>query len=107
MVLDTVRPEIEVQGLQSDGQTVVVHFGEPLVGGTDFANDWIALEETSGGPQWYRALDVVSTDADTRTITFPLQSPSDFSGAFYRLTSDGGIRYEDRGGNQMLDTLSS
>lgn len=105
VTLDQVLPTLTTRTLQSDNSTVVVKLAEPIVGGTDYASDWLAFENLADGTQYYRAMEVASTDSTTRTITFPLQNPGSFGGVHYRMTSEDGKRYEDRAGNLMANTL--
>ncbi|HVM18540.1 MAG TPA: hypothetical protein VM307_01120 [Egibacteraceae bacterium] len=104
IVLDQVAPLISTTS--KNGNDVTVRFNERIVAGTDYANDWLAAENTSTGLQYYRALSVTQVDQQTRTVKYDFQNEGPFAGAFYRLRSADGKRYEDRAGNTLADTLS-
>lgn len=104
VVLDRVTPKIGTTS--KAGNDVTVKFSEVIVGGTDYAADWLANEATASGKQYYRAETVTQTDSTTRVIRFPFQNEGPFGGIDYRLKSTNGARYLDRAGNTMADTLA-
>lgn len=108
VVLDTVAPAIGAAGM-TDATTVVVPFSEPVVGGTDFSGDWFVSEtvDTEEGPAERTVnVDAVSgTEATSRTLSVSLLDPTRFAGVDYYLNSPEAVRYEDRAGNMLGDTL--
>ncbi|MDP9405834.1 MAG: hypothetical protein M3O86_04415, partial [Actinomycetota bacterium] len=104
VTLDTVIPQIG-SATKVDANNVTVSLSEQLAAGTDFANDWFAYETTTSGKRFYQAETVTSTNASTRSISFPFQNKGPFGGVDYLFTSPDGKRYEDRAGNQLADTI--
>ena len=109
ITLDQAAPTI-AGATKATATTVNVAFNEKISSGTDFAFDWLPYEnvaDAEGGRQYYN-VDSVSGSGASRTLTvstFANNGP--FGGAEYLLISANGVRYTDRAGNQLADTITS
>ena len=119
VVLDRLAPAIGAASVvptatSTDGSPqavdVTVPFSEEVVRGSDFSGDWFVSEtvNTEEGPaeRTTNADSVTSTSTLTRTLRVTLVDPNRFSGVDYHLNSPNGLRYEDRAGNMLGDTLT-
>lgn len=109
IVLDQTLPQM-TGATKTTPTAVDVTFSEKIWEGTDFAFDWLPYEnvaEAEGGRQYYN-VDRVSGSGATRTLTvstFANNGP--FGGAEYLLVSGNGVRYRDRAGNALTDTITN
>ena len=109
IVLDRTLPLI-TGATKTASTSVDVAFSEKIWEGTDFAFDWLPYEnvaDAEGGRQYYN-VDRVSGTGASRTLTvstFANHGP--FGGAEYLLISGNGVRYRDRAGNQLPDTITN
>lgn len=114
VVLDRVRPQLGSVA-KTGTRTLDVSFDEPLASGTNFAEDWFAFEEnTDQDPtdpdddRAYYQVGSVTGNGATRTLT----TNSDLQdlgpvGADYLLRNPDAVRYEDRAGNTLANTVTS
>ena len=112
VVLDRVVPGLGGPSIAvgAEESTVTVPFTEKIVRGTDFSDDWFVSEtidtETGTARRTVNANSVTGSDQTSRALQVTLRDPSRFAGVDYFLQSSNGIRYEDRAGNQLADTLN-
>lgn len=112
VVLDRTAPTLQAV-TAVDPRTVDVAFSEPLATGTNFAEDWFVYESNPGqdpaDPDDDRAYYLVSTvsgNGATRTLTTNRDRELGGTvGADYLQRSPDGVRYEDRAGNALMDTV--
>ncbi len=109
VVLDTVVPRLD--GATLSGTTVTVPFTEKIAAGTDFSDDWFVSEtvdtETGTARRTVNANSVTASDMLSRKLEVTLADASRFAGADYFLQSSNGVRYEDRAGNPLANTLTA
>jgi hypothetical protein len=109
VVLDTVAPQI-AQSTVSAADSVDVTFSEAIVSGTDFSGDWFVSEtvdtEEGTATRLVNADSVSAPDALTRVLKAELLQADRFVGADYLVNSPNGLRYEDRAGNVLMDTIT-
>lgn len=90
-----------------DNGSASVTFSEPIVGGTDAADDWfVSYVQADGTPKTVN-VDSVSTTSNTgRVVRFTLPGGATYSAVYYRLDpTSSDLRYQDRAGNLMGDNL--
>jgi hypothetical protein len=111
VVLDTLAPALGLPSITGPAEdaTVTVPFTEAVVRGTDFSGDWFVSEtvDTEEGPaeRTTNANSVTSSSTGTRSLQASLLDPTRFTGVDYFLNTPNALRYEDRAGNMMADTL--
>ena len=107
--LDQTLPAI-AGATKTGASSVDVSFSEKISEGTDFAFDWLPYEnvaDAEGGRQYYN-VDKVEGSGSTRTLTVStFENNGEFGGAEYLLVSANGVRYGDRAGNLLADTIAN
>lgn len=104
VALDTVAPEISLMTFSGSSNFVTVVLSEAPIAGTNRAADWLGVERAGAARQYYLAETVEVIDALTRRISVPFQEGI-FDRVHYIPSTPDSVRYEDRAGNKMSDTL--
>lgn len=106
--LDRKLPTIAQASRTSDTNVRTV-FAEPIVAGSDNADDWFVTEtvatESGTAGRTVNVDDVTSIDERTRDLTIDLLNPSNYQRVDYFFQSPRGRIYEDRAGNLLENTL--
>ena len=111
-VLDTAKPTIGDSALAGPGEAFG-YFNEKVVAGTNNSNDWFAtwtmVSEGEARPVHTQVLDVRTVDGQNltaRRATFEGIDENAFRTLDYSLQNPSSVRYEDRAGNLMPDTVT-
>jgi hypothetical protein len=109
--VDTTAPVIAAAPLVAPG-TAEVTFSEPILEGTDYADDWYirwAIDMDGATHTVHTRVDAVTPiDNVTRRLSFNGVDESRYLGVDYLLsTFHPGERYRDAAGNPLADTVSA
>jgi hypothetical protein len=112
IVLDRIAPKLG-EVTKAGTNSVTVKFTEKLAGGSNFAEDWFVFENNPGqdpadpdDDRAYYQVSSVSGSGDSRTVsTNRALANIGPVGADYVKRSPSGIRYVDRAGNGLANTI--
>jgi hypothetical protein len=111
VVLDRALPRVASTALEPNSATQVrAVFSEKIVEGTnhsaDWTANWITPNEEDPDSRTYSQVDGVEVvDEQTRLLTIPTVDFGPYGGTDYLLRSTNGLRYKDRAGNALNNTL--
>ncbi len=105
VMLDATAPSVSTA--TNVGQEVTVNFNDIVWAGDNFAADWFGYETTPDGNDAYQPsrVDIRDGNLANRVLTFEFNNSDNFANLVDYLNS-GSIRYRDRAGNTLADTLS-
>lgn len=108
--LDQLVPSVTGATLAPSGRDISVLFNEKLAAGTDAAFNWEGwARDSNPDSETGRVVspaEKVSGSGNTRTVTIQdTFTAADFGGADYIKRLSSSLRYEDRAGNQLANTL--